>query len=96
MGMVLQLNTYAKIAGLLHDEWVENADRWVAGFLEKFEEGYWQCFPVGYRSGIASSIMELRTSLMHLPLRLITRLKIGLSGLALGDAFSLNVYANVA
>ncbi|WOL12279.1 choline-phosphate cytidylyltransferase 2 [Canna indica] len=24
---------------LLHDEWVENADRWVAGFLEKFEEG---------------------------------------------------------
>ncbi|KAK8948608.1 Polyadenylate-binding protein 2 [Platanthera zijinensis] len=39
MGMLLQLNTYAKIAGLLHDEWVENADRWVAGFLEKFEEG---------------------------------------------------------
>ncbi|KAK8944098.1 hypothetical protein KSP39_PZI007801 [Platanthera zijinensis] len=34
-----KLNTYAKIAGLLHDEWVENADRWVAGFLEKFEEG---------------------------------------------------------
>ncbi|RZS19246.1 hypothetical protein BHM03_00051624 [Ensete ventricosum] len=25
--------------GLLQDEWVENADRWVAGFLEKFEEG---------------------------------------------------------
>lgn len=22
-----------------HSEWVENADRWVAGFLEKFEEG---------------------------------------------------------
>ncbi|URE39835.1 cytidylyltransferase domain containing protein [Musa troglodytarum] len=28
-----------KKLGLLHDEWVENADRWVAGFLEKFEEG---------------------------------------------------------
>ncbi|KAL5211537.1 hypothetical protein ABZP36_022384 [Zizania latifolia] len=28
-------NTVAK----LHEEWVENADRWVAGFLEKFEEG---------------------------------------------------------
>jgi choline-phosphate cytidylyltransferase len=23
----------------LHEEWVENADRWVAGFLAKFEEG---------------------------------------------------------
>ncbi|XP_020596234.1 choline-phosphate cytidylyltransferase 2-like [Phalaenopsis equestris] len=34
-----KLNTVAKIAGVLHDEWVENADRWVAGFLEKFEEG---------------------------------------------------------
>ncbi|KAK8957038.1 Polyadenylate-binding protein 2 [Platanthera zijinensis] len=34
--MLLQLNTYAKIVGLLYDEWVENA---VAGFLEKFEEG---------------------------------------------------------
>ncbi|KAF3327812.1 Choline-phosphate cytidylyltransferase 1 [Carex littledalei] len=29
------LNTVAK----LQEEWVENADRWVAGFLEKFEEG---------------------------------------------------------
>ncbi|EEE56411.1 hypothetical protein OsJ_05570 [Oryza sativa Japonica Group] len=28
-------NTMAK----LQEEWVENADRWVAGFLEKFEEG---------------------------------------------------------
>ncbi|KAJ8459568.1 hypothetical protein OPV22_032494 [Ensete ventricosum] len=28
-----------KKLGLLQDEWVENADRWVAGFLEKFEEG---------------------------------------------------------
>ncbi|XP_058072133.1 choline-phosphate cytidylyltransferase 2-like [Magnolia sinica] len=34
-----KLVTVAKNAGLHHDEWVENADRWVAGFLEKFEEG---------------------------------------------------------
>ncbi|KAM0950820.1 putative choline-phosphate cytidylyltransferase [Dioscorea sansibarensis] len=34
-----KLHTVAKTAGVLHDEWVENADRWVAGFLEKFEEG---------------------------------------------------------
>jgi len=33
------LQTVAKTAGMLHDDWVENADRWVAGFLEKFEEG---------------------------------------------------------
>eukprot|EP00262_Sarcandra_glabra_P016072 TRINITY_DN5099_c0_g2_i1.p1 TRINITY_DN5099_c0_g2~~TRINITY_DN5099_c0_g2_i1.p1 ORF type:complete len:303 (+),score=74.86 TRINITY_DN5099_c0_g2_i1:60-911(+) len=30
-----KLQTVAKT----HEEWVENADRWVAGFLEKFEEG---------------------------------------------------------
>lgn len=35
----LQLHTVAKTAGMHHDEWVVNADRWVAGFLEKFEEG---------------------------------------------------------
>ncbi|CAL9125516.1 unnamed protein product [Musa textilis] len=34
-----KLHTVAKTAGLHHDEWVENADRWVAGFLGKFEEG---------------------------------------------------------
>ncbi|KAJ7543678.1 hypothetical protein O6H91_09G048000 [Diphasiastrum complanatum] len=34
-----RLNTVAKTAGILHSEWVENADRWVSGFLEKFEEG---------------------------------------------------------
>ncbi|XP_042411098.1 choline-phosphate cytidylyltransferase 2-like [Zingiber officinale] len=28
-----------KKLSVLHDEWVENADRWVVGFLEKFEEG---------------------------------------------------------
>ncbi|CAN6460976.1 unnamed protein product [Victoria cruziana] len=34
-----KLTTVAKTAGMHHSEWVENADRWVAGFLEKFEEG---------------------------------------------------------
>ncbi|XXG43820.1 hypothetical protein AAC387_Pa01g3773 [Persea americana] len=34
-----KLHTVAKTAGMHHDEWVDNADRWVAGFLEKFEEG---------------------------------------------------------
>jgi choline-phosphate cytidylyltransferase len=32
-----QLNTVANAADLI--DWVENADRWVSGFLEKFEEG---------------------------------------------------------
>jgi len=36
---ILQLHTVAKTAGMHNNEWVENADRWVAGFLEKFEEG---------------------------------------------------------
>lgn len=34
-----KLVTVAKTAGVHPDEWMENADRWVAGFLEKFEEG---------------------------------------------------------
>ncbi|XP_078438016.1 choline-phosphate cytidylyltransferase 2-like [Wolffia australiana] len=34
-----KLHTVAKTAGMHHNEWVENADRWVAGFIEKFEEG---------------------------------------------------------
>ncbi|KAF6139089.1 hypothetical protein GIB67_010815 [Kingdonia uniflora] len=29
----------AKTAGMHRNEWVENADRWVAGFLAMFEEG---------------------------------------------------------
>ncbi|KAK3157264.1 hypothetical protein QOZ80_2AG0118490 [Eleusine coracana subsp. coracana] len=33
-----KLQTVAKTAGLNHDEWLANADRWVAGFLEKFEQ----------------------------------------------------------
>ncbi|KAJ3681655.1 hypothetical protein LUZ60_014228 [Juncus effusus] len=34
-----KLQTVAKTAGMLPEEWVVNADRWIAGFLEKFEEG---------------------------------------------------------
>ncbi|XP_074294260.1 choline-phosphate cytidylyltransferase 2-like [Silene latifolia] len=34
-----KIQTVAKTAGVHHNEWVENADRWVAGFLEMFEEG---------------------------------------------------------
>lgn len=35
---LVQLQTVAKTAGINHEEWLANADRWVAGFLEKFEE----------------------------------------------------------
>eukprot|EP00897_Mesotaenium_endlicherianum_P003533 jgi/Mesen1/3207/ME000185S02340 len=43
--MTDNLNTVAKTAGkigmrLTYTEWVENADKWVSGFLEKFEEGF--------------------------------------------------------
>ncbi|CAM8949852.1 unnamed protein product [Rhodiola kirilowii] len=34
-----KIQTVGKIAGMHRNEWVENADRWVAGFLEMFEEG---------------------------------------------------------
>lgn len=34
-----KLHVVAKTAAVLHVEWVDNADRWVAGFLGKFEEG---------------------------------------------------------
>ncbi|KAJ1693466.1 hypothetical protein LUZ63_010164 [Rhynchospora breviuscula] len=33
-----KLQTVAKTAGMRQEEWVVNADRWIAGFLEKFEE----------------------------------------------------------
>ncbi|RAL41925.1 hypothetical protein DM860_009107 [Cuscuta australis] len=36
---IQQIQTVAKTAGMHRNEWVENADRWVAGFLEMFEEG---------------------------------------------------------
>ncbi|XP_031102044.1 choline-phosphate cytidylyltransferase 2-like [Ipomoea triloba] len=34
-----KIQTVAKSAGMHRNEWIENADRWVAGFLEMFEEG---------------------------------------------------------
>ncbi|PKA60649.1 choline-phosphate cytidylyltransferase [Apostasia shenzhenica] len=34
-----QENVGKKLAEIQQNEWMENADRWVAGFLEKFEEG---------------------------------------------------------
>ncbi|OWM81563.1 hypothetical protein CDL15_Pgr007601 [Punica granatum] len=34
-----KIQTVAKTASMTRNEWVENADRWVAGFLEMFEEG---------------------------------------------------------
>ncbi|XP_028786323.1 choline-phosphate cytidylyltransferase 1-like isoform X2 [Neltuma alba] len=34
-----KIQIVAKTAGMHRNEWVENADRWVAGFLEMFEEG---------------------------------------------------------
>ena len=34
-----QFHSAAKIAGSNPVEWMENADRWIVGFLEKFEEG---------------------------------------------------------
>ncbi|KAL1820987.1 hypothetical protein DCAR_0417358 [Daucus carota subsp. sativus] len=34
-----KVKTVAKTAEMHRNEWVENADRWVAGFLEIFEEG---------------------------------------------------------
>lgn len=37
--IALQLHKVARTAGMRHSVWVENADRWVAGFMEKFEEG---------------------------------------------------------
>ncbi|KAK9989464.1 hypothetical protein SO802_029703 [Lithocarpus litseifolius] len=34
-----KIQTVAKTARVHRNEWVDNADRWVAGFLEMFEEG---------------------------------------------------------
>ena len=33
-----KLQTAAKTTRINHEEWLENVDRWVVGFLEKFEE----------------------------------------------------------
>lgn len=34
-----KIQIVAKTAGMRHNEWVENADRWIVGFLGMFEEG---------------------------------------------------------
>ncbi|KAI4297836.1 hypothetical protein L6164_037701 [Bauhinia variegata] len=52
-----KIQTVAKTAGMHRNEWVENADRLVAGFLEMFEEG---CHKMG--TAIRDRIQErLRT-----------------------------------
>ncbi|CAG7875237.1 unnamed protein product [Brassica rapa] len=52
-----KIQTVAKTAGSHHDEWVENADRWVVGFLEMFEEG---CHKMGtaIRDGIQQKLLR--------------------------------------
>ncbi|KAI6698796.1 hypothetical protein NL676_018915 [Syzygium grande] len=55
-----RIQTVAKTAGMHRNEWVENADRWVAGFLEMFEEG---CHKMG--TAIKDRIQEsLRSQLL--------------------------------
>ncbi|XP_021713827.1 choline-phosphate cytidylyltransferase 2-like [Chenopodium quinoa] len=51
-----KIQTVAKTAEMTRNEWVENADRWVAGFLEMFEEG---CHKMGtaIRDRIQESLM---------------------------------------
>ncbi|KAM7259145.1 hypothetical protein ACFE04_014886 [Oxalis oulophora] len=48
-----KIQTVAKTAGMHRNEWVENADRLVAGFLEMFEEG---CHKMG--TAIRDTIQE--------------------------------------
>ncbi|PKI41041.1 hypothetical protein CRG98_038569 [Punica granatum] len=46
-----KIQTVAKTASMTRNEWVENADRWVAGFLEMFEEGCHKMqSEIGFRS----------------------------------------------
>lgn len=56
-----RIQTVAKTAGMHRNEWVENADRWVAGFLEMFEEG---CHKMG--TAIKDRIQEsIRSQLLR-------------------------------
>ncbi|KAI8526717.1 hypothetical protein RHMOL_Rhmol12G0017200 [Rhododendron molle] len=54
------IQTVAKTAEMHRNEWVENADRWVAGFLEMFEEG---CHKMGtaIRDRIQERLMGQQT-----------------------------------
>lgn len=60
-----RIQTVAKTAGMHRNEWVENADRWVAGFLEMFEEG---CHKMGtaIKDRIQESLMLSRDSALLL------------------------------
>ncbi|KAI8008969.1 Choline-phosphate cytidylyltransferase 2 [Camellia lanceoleosa] len=60
-----KIQTVAKTAGMHRNEWVENADRWVAGFLEMFEEG---CHKMGttIRDRIQERLMGQQTRSTHL------------------------------
>ncbi|CAL5406841.1 unnamed protein product [Camellia sinensis] len=60
-----KIQTVAKTAGMHRNEWVENADRWVAGFLEMFEEG---CHKMGttIRDRIQERLMGQQTGSTHL------------------------------
>jgi len=60
-----KIQTVAKTAEMHRNEWVENADRWVAGFLEMFEEG---CHKMGtaIRDRIQERLMGQQTSGGHL------------------------------
>ncbi|XP_058195474.1 choline-phosphate cytidylyltransferase 2 [Rhododendron vialii] len=55
-----KIQTVAKTAEMHRNEWVENADRWVAGFLEMFEEG---CHKMGtaIRDRIQERLMGQQT-----------------------------------
>lgn len=56
-----RIQTVAKTAGMHRNEWVENADRWVAGFLEMFEE---RCHKMG--TAIKDRIQEsIRSQLVR-------------------------------
>ncbi|KNA14003.1 hypothetical protein SOVF_111440 [Spinacia oleracea] len=58
-----KIQTVAKTAEMTRNEWVENADRWVAGFLEMFEEG---CHKMGtaIRDRIQESLMGQQARLL--------------------------------
>jgi len=62
MMLNLQIKTVRKIAGMHPNEWVENADRLVAGFLEMFEEGCHKMVDFFYLSERSLNIIR-KTSL---------------------------------
>ncbi|PAN33752.1 hypothetical protein PAHAL_6G042500 [Panicum hallii] len=55
-----KFHSAAKIAGSNPVEWMENADRWIVGFLEKFEEGchMMDCMLLGQETAIKDRIQE--------------------------------------